>query len=251
LADTNGQIREIKPTNTTQRVSLTRKFYPNSYILSKLYGLDHCYIQGSNDANFRTSTTLLQINRISTSSPIKKKIKNAKYKFVRLVIPYIDSLNESLAGLQFYDSKHMILKGEAISSTAASKTFNSAVFDGNNLTYVQIINRNRVEFPQFGDGINLIVPDKTLFWIGLKFKSKTNISAVELTPRTDDNDVLKGETYKLFYWNKGWRVAGTKKAKRSRIEFIAPKNALLAIKNVNKGKENRIFLYKGNKQIWY
>lgn len=85
-----------------------------------------------------------------------------------------------------------------------------------------------------------------------EFARKKRIAALQLIPRTDDNDINIGESYELFYWAEdGWISAGKKQAKTIQLAFEVPKNALYLLKNTKKGREDRIFIYENGKQIWF
>ena len=58
--------------------------------------------------------------------------------------------------------------------------------------------------------------------------------------------------YELFYWNNKWISLGTQKAEDFNIKFDnVPKNALLWLRNLTKGHEERPFTYENGKQVWW
>jgi len=71
-------------------------------------------------------------------------------------------------------------------------------------------------------------------------------------PEDVTNNIVKGDRYKLFYWDFGWISLGEKIADTNRLEYLhAPTNALFLIRDLTKGKQERIFTYENNKQIWW
>lgn len=73
-------------------------------------------------------------------------------------------------------------------------------------------------------------------------------------PRSDDNFIKEGELYELFYWDKEWKSLGQQSGSRQ-LQYLeydnVPDNALLLLRNLTKGKEERIFTYENGKQIWW
>lgn len=89
----------------------------------------------------------------------------------------------------------------------------------------------------------------------LFFKSSTpqSITKVILIPRNDDNFIREGDVYELFYNKgiKGWVSLGEQKGtKTEKLYYRAPKNTVLWLKNKTRGKEEQIFLYQNNRQIF-
>ena len=89
-------------------------------------------------------------------------------------------------------------------------------------------------------------------WVGLDFGKAVAISRLFFCPRTDDNDIAPGDEYELFYWDKGWVSLGKQTATEYRLVYAdVPQNALLWLRDVSKGREERPFTYERGKQIWW
>lgn len=72
-----------------------------------------------------------------------------------------------------------------------------------------------------------------------------------LVAHNDDNFVLPGQEYELLYFERsGWKSLGRKISDDFSIEFDAPENAVLLLKNHTKGKEEQIFIFRGGKQLF-
>lgn len=92
---------------------------------------------------------------------------------------------------------------------------------------------------------------KKKYWVGLDLNKKYSIGNIILYPKNDGNFIDIGDHYELFYYDNGWISLGKKTASDIFLKYNnAPKNALFLLKNYSKGKEERIFIYKNNKQIW-
>lgn len=90
-------------------------------------------------------------------------------------------------------------------------------------------------------------------WVGYDFGQPVDIGRIEYLPRNDTNGIYPGMIYELLYFDEGkWKSVGTKKATSYTVSFDnVPKNALLWLRNLTEGKEERIFVYENGKQYWY
>jgi hypothetical protein len=256
LLDSSGVMNAIAASKDSAVVTLSRKYQPNGALTATMPTLEGCYFQGSNDSSFSKGTTLWKIEKVTNLHALKRKVAGATYQYIRLVYPDVERQNEALGGIQIYgineNRKIALLNGMPISPVKASEPFYKNVFDNNPLTFIRIISRKNTDFDQFYEGEDLVIPDKQFFWVGLKFRDKMKITSLELSPRTDNNDINEGEPYELFYWkDKAWASLGKKTARSEKINFTVPRGGLYLLKNLNGGKENRIFLYKQDQQVWY
>ena len=89
-------------------------------------------------------------------------------------------------------------------------------------------------------------------FIALDMRRKLKISKISYSPRTDNNGVFPGDEYELFYWEDGWKSLGKKVADDYKIMYDnVPENALLLLHDHTRGKEDRIFTYEDDRQIWW
>jgi hypothetical protein len=90
-------------------------------------------------------------------------------------------------------------------------------------------------------------------WVGLKFPEKKRIKEIKYIPRNDDNHINIGESYELFYYDRGWISLGGKTGDQTHVLVYnnVPENALLLLRNHTKGREERIFTYENGKQVWW
>jgi len=69
-----------------------------------------------------------------------------------------------------------------------------------------------------------------------------------------DNFIKENEEYELFYWDKNqWNSMGKQiGTSKQYLEYTnAPLNALFLLRNLTKGKEERIFTYENGQQDWW
>lgn len=67
------------------------------------------------------------------------------------------------------------------------------------------------------------------------------------------NSVQPNNNYELLYWNNEKFISlGKKIATDTIIEFNnVPKNSVLWLRNLDVGKEERIFTWENGKQVWW
>ena len=156
--------------------------------------------------------------------PVSSAIKSRYYRL-------INSNNSfELAELHFFDSENEEVKGTWIADTA---TMNNpdlpVVYDNDRLSYTYINS-----------------------WVGVDFGREVSLSRIEYIPRNDANGIYPGMIYELLYFDRDkWTSVDVKMANDYSITFDeVPKNALLWLRNLTEGKEERIFTYQDGKSRW-
>lgn len=107
------------------------------------------------------------------------------------------------------------------------------VFDNDPLTFIEI-----------NGGVD--------FWVGVDLKRPYNLGYIEFAPRNDDNCISPGDLYELFYWDDEWRSLGQKYATDYTLVFEhVPMHALLWLRDLTRGHEERPFTYDDDRQVWW
>lgn len=122
------------------------------------------------------------------------------------------------------------------------------------LTGTKGISDNKLENVMDEDRVSFYQPDKSekRQYIVFDLGQPREIEKVEFYPRSDDNRIVTGELYELFYWDKKWISLGRQYGKENRLAFHnIPQNALFRIHNHTRGKEHRPFTYEEGKQVWW
>lgn len=90
-------------------------------------------------------------------------------------------------------------------------------------------------------------------YIAFDFGKPVHLSRIKYYPRSDDNRVVSGELYELFYWERnGWISLGKQTAKDNQLVYShVPENVLFYLHNHTRGKEHRPFTYENDKQVWW
>jgi len=71
-------------------------------------------------------------------------------------------------------------------------------------------------------------------------------------PEDESNLIFPGEHYELFYWKGHWKSLGAQEATDTVLVYRGvPRGALLWLRNLDKGVQERIFTYEKGEQVWY
>ena len=77
------------------------------------------------------------------------------------------------------------------------------------------------------------------------------IQSTDYPAKGGTKSALARDTYELFYFDFGWISLGKQVADKNYITYPGvPDNALLLLRDLSKGREERIFLYREGKQVW-
>ena len=233
-----GDINWLIPdTSKYQTLTLLRK---HPLLLLQKNHMKGGKFQGSNLPDFSDAVTLYSI-------PENPELyfqevfleQSGKYRYYRYLAPENGSCD--IAELEFYGGSNgeTRMVGE-IAGTPGSwnndptQTFDKA-FDGDILSF---FDSGKVNEPT---------------WTGMDFGKRTEITKIRYMPRNDDNTIAVDQIYELFYWGeKGWISLGKQTATEQVLYYRnAPTNALFLLRNLSKGKEERIFTYENGKQVWW
>ena len=225
-------VRYIIPDRkNTETIIIDRKYPLCSLFPAKWQRLIGATIEGADDPAFSHPDTLAVI----TSMPhwitkMKTETKTAGHRYVRF--KSAEGKRGLLADLAFVSGTDT-LRGDIISYGVYDNYLEKA-FDNNPSTYLKV--------------------KKDDYWIGYDLGADSTKAVIEIiyTPVTDTNNVEAGHEYRLLYYDGGWHTAGTQRATEGQVTFHGvPKGALLLLKDLTKGREERIFEYNNNRQIWH
>ena len=225
-------IRSIEMLDEYESVTLYRKYPLNTRIVEFTKRMIRGVFEGSNKSDFSDAKTLHEISK--TPLPRIQVIKLdslSKYRYIRYRRP---KGIFSIAELNVKDENGESLDFHAIGASAIeqSERFPN-VFDKNPLTYFEV-----------NGGLDL--------WVGADMRKTRHIRYIEFAPRNDDNAISPGDIYELFYWDNAWISLGVQTAIDFSLTYDnVPKGALLWLRNLTKGIEERPFTYENGKQIWW
>lgn len=216
----------------TEKITVYRKYPLSKRIQGFANEMQNGVFEGANQADFSDAVELYYIDTIPLSRPQRIAIhKKQKFKYYR----YRKAKGTfSIAEMRALNNAGNEIKGKLIScNTLACFSEIRNLFDYNNVSYFSLPN-----------GLDI--------WAGMAFDVPQHIAYIEFCPRTDDNDISPGDTYELFYWDNEWHSLECKQATDYQITFErVPCGALLWLRNLIKGKEERPFIMNKGKQLWW
>lgn len=140
----------------------------------------------------------------------------------------------TVAELEVYGTDGRLLKGVASGTRGISEYQLPNLSDGDRLSYYLA---------------DQLAPQQSFV---IDFGSPQAIEKVVYYPRSDDNGVVNGELYELYYWDKEWISLGQQYGKENRLVYPqVPDRALFRLHNHTRGKEHRPFTYDAGKQVWW
>lgn len=226
-----GAVHTFKPDrNSLTAVCLTRKYPVRFHLKERLASVIGTCIQ-SGPTSHGPWTNLYVIEEAPAHNfcriPLPEPLE---HRYVRIYSPgghgaHIGELIASVDSLGLERQPLAIVGGKA-----AHDKYRSAV-DGDILTWMRLL-------PGEEDFIVRVEPG-------------SDVGHLFLVPHNDDNFVLPGQAYELFCFDgMGWASLGRKASTGFSIEFQAPDNAVLLLRNLTKGKEEQVFVYKAGRQLF-
>lgn len=235
LLQDSGNIRYFIPdTIQKETITLYRKYPVFSNWSNQWGNMIGGRFEGANSPDFSDAVLLDSIRTIPFGG-ITFSIKNNNYfRYLRYKTP--STSRTSLAELSFYTQTPIGIR-KIIGTPIAYKVLPEAIkyaFDGNRETIAST--------------------KSTKYWIGIDLGEniEQSVCSIKFIPKSDTNGVEPGHLYELFYFQKNWKSLGKQVCTDDFLIYEnVPKNAILLLKDWTKGKEERIFYYDTEQQIWY
>ncbi|WP_143774076.1 transglutaminase-like domain-containing protein [Niastella vici] len=133
--------------------------------------------------------------------------------------------------------------------TGADKKVSFATL-GRDVVYLPMIYRNNEYWPA-ADPL-ILHRNGTVRTLHANLQQCREIIIVKKYPEDQSNNIIPGYNYELYYWNKEWISLGKQMATKDYLVFDhVPENALLFIRNLDAGFQERIFTFENKQQIWW
>lgn len=229
----NGEVRTLRADVEHRRsVTLKRKYYEKK-VNGHLKDLAGSTIQVANRADFGDARSFVVPDTIEVCW--QEWNISGRYRYVR--IKPAKGRQTGLAELRALDTEGKAIGGTLIGNSEIKGLYAPEhVIDGDVLTCTRFEKCDS---------------DR---WIGVDMGKSQNISKVEYLPRNDDNFIVEGNEYELYYWDGGWQSLGRQTGSRRTQRLVydnVPSNALLLLHNHTRGREERIFTYEDDRQVWW
>ena len=240
IADSAGKFRSLVPiTDSLLTLHCYRKYQVSYAMRRYAKNLLGTLVQINQNGTWYTVDTINTLPEKYTfegnNLPVKDPVKG-----FRLFFPEGTTANIA-------EQRLIISTTNAIDilDTIPTKTTNKVAFS----THTSL--NSTSEFA-FDNDIRTNYMGKSGDFIGLTFPSPLYINKYEVLIRNKFNIIEPGHKYELLYFDEGWVSCGQKVADNYFIEFDSvPPNALYILKNLSEGKEERVFTYEDEKQIFW
>ncbi len=239
LLDSAGKVKLIKAAHRTETVKLYAKFPSRTYVLANEHTMVGGRFQLANKSDLSDTVT---VNTVKTTPFYKTEFRvndNKKYRYLIYQFKNIPIMH--MSELTFYGldatAKEVELHGKLIGSKGSYPYKTERLYDGNRANYFKSARDDKF----------------TYIGIDLGENNATKITRIAFVPHGDDNNIASNDKYRLYYWNDAWEPIAIETAnKDNTVTFKnVPKNALLLIKDIAGGIEERIFRYKnGRQEFW-
>lgn len=232
IADRDGRLHYFMADNTVQNITVARK-YPvceSSWIFSRQ--LIKGFFEAADTEDFRNAVRVGDISDARVEwHDITISPKTGAHRYWRYNSNEVTS-QAPLAELEFY-------------AKATGEKLNGRIISANN--------GDGSHAPENAFDSNILTAyfsPVTAAWIGVDFGRPVELSRIRFVPRGDGNCVEPGDDYELLFWtNRRWNSAGTKKATGNDITFHdVPEGTLYLLIDRTKGIEHRIFTYENSTQ---
>jgi hypothetical protein len=226
----NSGAKRVLTCNKEKRINmkLIRKFPLFSYTANHSVDLKGCRIEGSNSADFKDVEILHTIDYLTFNTKQINFKNPIPFRYIRMVAP--DGVRLRIAEMEcFQDNRGVLKKMEDVNyKKGRLEGQDSYAFDGDLNTYL-------VGKPAVFD-----------------FGRNVPVSRIRFTPMNDSNYIIPGYKYELFYWDNRWVSVGKKLAKSDSLHYTnIPSGTIYWLKCLSGGKEERIFTYENDMQIWW
>lgn len=229
ILDNSGN-KKVLVCNKDKRINmkLIRKFPLFSYTADHCVDLIGCRIEGSNNKDFINPTILHTVNGLTFNTEQLDFKKPSSFRYIQMIAPEGGRLR--IAEIECFQNNHGILKKLE------------------DLSYKKGILEGQDGYAFDGDLNTYLVGKPAVF----DFGTSVPISKIRFTPMNDSNYIVTNNEYELFYWDNNWVSAGKKIAKSDSLKYTnVPSGTIYWLKCLSGGKEERIFTYENDMQIWW
>ena len=231
-----GILNFFHPQKVNKKINVYCKFNLNFGDL--VYRMVGGVIEGSNNRDFSNADTLFYIKEFPYRLFTEVRSTNSKsYRYVRYRGGKDSYCN--IGELYLYeegkDSVH--LTGRVIGTPGCYDNDGSHeytnVFDGDPYTSFDY---------KYAEG----------GWAGLDLGKSLRIGKIVYVPRNRGNFVRPNQCFELYYFGAGkWNPLGSKIAESDVLTYEVPQNALLYLRNLTEGQDERIFeVINGKQKFW-
>lgn len=236
VVEKDGSIRYIHTNlDQLQSVDVRRKYYQSTNVVNMRRRILGARIQYADRPDFKDSVTVCTIT--DTDIPDKLPLPDGigAHRYWRYL--GADGTYGSIAELAFFNADTVQLTGTPTGSPSATAEVWSRAFDGDWLS--------NFETPEgYADGA----------WVGMSFQAPQAVRYVRVAPRSDENDIIPGHEYELFWWddvNDCWHTCGIRTATDNVLHYDSiASGTLLWLRDYTHGWDERPCIIHDDEIEW-
>ena len=234
-----GIMQRYETDNTrTATINVYRKYFIAKHCYDVGHRMEGGRFEAANRPDFSDAVLIHTIPHFTVQSgTFQTDMIDTPYRYWRYYSA--DSCYSNVAELYFYEpGNEKPVYGQIIGTKGSYNNHpvwtREAVFDDDPLTFFD-------------------APTPSDSWVGMDFGKPVRIGHISYTPRGDGNDVTPGDTHELLYWSENqWVSLGRRVANDIVLTYEnVPINTIYWIRNLSRGKDERIFTYENGKQVWW
>lgn len=220
------KIKCLEPSKAEkQTIRITRKYPLTGKWMNEWIPMIGGKFEVSNDSNFIKYKELYNITKVPVFLNDIDINDTGTYRYLRYISD--SSCDTPMAEIEVYN-EHGIIKS-SVSYSTVSNVYKC--IDGDTFTRPDIANG---------------------YILGFDLGKKERITKLRFFPWNDGNFVIPNHKYELFYFDKTWISLGSTTAIDYYLTYEnVPKNALLLLRDLSDGYEERPFTYENEKQVWW
>ncbi|MFT3749342.1 MAG: hypothetical protein QM768_13535 [Agriterribacter sp.] len=253
LIDKSANLTFFKPNyEKTADLHLIRKYPPKTHIIGHMLDMVGSSIEAANNRDFSDAVVI----HILTSSELEdfdlKAIaihNHKKFRFVRVVPPKGKMLH--IAFLDFFTN----LNSTELPSTTSSLPYVRSLSD---TLMRDTVGLKKIVFnflPNSQNVEKLVDENMESFaatpHLEVDFMKAQVIKQIRIAPRNANNEIVAGNEYRLYYYDRTWKIKGSQVAKYNFLDFKGlPSGTMYWLQNVDGGKEELPFIYREKRQVF-
>jgi len=232
----DGEVESlVADKNVLQKLRLNRKFSYNTagdYSGTAIIGVE---LEGTNDLSERPYDRVGVIRHYNNMAFDTLQVTtNKKYKY--WILRKTRYGYPEFASVKFFQGDSVILSPVCTFTSIAEDKINKNTIHSRNIFNDDLLDYAGLSQPA-----------------GVEFEEPVSVDVVKYITRNDKNGIYPGDTYELFYFDRGeWVSLGEKVAVADYIEYDGvPSGALYWLRNRTEGKEERPFtVTNGRVRFW-
>lgn len=252
---TSYRIVEITPEqpNNKNTITLLRKFPEKPFLQERARRTIGGRFEGANDRDFSDATTLYTIQETPVLNLQEyTPVVCHPFRHYRYIAP--DKYPQSNMGIIEFLTDEYTPEDSLQPATPLPVFSHEEISDNNKRPKYMKLHPDILQYPSqaWGPILNTRMKYPSYSKTNeISLKRPMKVKKIRIAPANAENHIVIGNLYQLFYWDNGWKSAGTKRARYNFLQFDnVPRNRVYWLRNLTEGNEELPFFYRDGKQLF-